>query len=67
MSGVNSCTALETLKLDHCKNITTEAVLALSCLPALTRLDLGGSGEVTAAGVQALRSTTASTNLHIDS
>ena len=45
---------------------TTEAVLALSCLPALTRLDLHHCDKVTAAGVQALR-TTASPNLHISS
>ena len=40
-------------------------MLALSSLPALTQLDLRGWNKVTADGMQALRNTTASTNLHI--
>jgi hypothetical protein len=40
--------------------VTDEGLLrALSTLPALTSLDLGGCPMVTAAGVQALRNTTA--------
>ena len=42
-----------------------EGVRALSCLPALTSLDLRNCTKVTAAGVHALRSTTAAPNLHI--
>jgi hypothetical protein len=41
-------------------------VRALSSLPALTPLDLRFCYKVTAAGVQALRSTTAAPNLHIE-
>ena len=41
-----------------------EGLRAVSSLPALTSLDLRGS-KVTAAGVQALRSTTIAPSLHI--
>ena len=42
-----------------------EGWLALSSLPALTHLNLRFCYNVTAAGVQALRSTTAAPSLHI--
>jgi hypothetical protein len=42
-------------------------VRALSSLPALTSLNLRYCNKVTAAGVQALRSTTAAPSLHIQS
>jgi hypothetical protein len=42
-------------------------VRARSSLPALASLDLSGCYNVMAAGVQALRSTTAAPSLHINS
>jgi hypothetical protein len=42
------------------------AAVPPSNLPALTSLDRRGCGNVTAAGVQALRSSTATPNLHIE-
>jgi hypothetical protein len=45
--------------------VTNEGVLALSSLPALTHLDLRCYDYVTAAGVQALRSSTAAPSLRI--
>jgi hypothetical protein len=47
--------------------VTDVGVRALSSLPVLTSLDLRNCHKVTAAGVQALRSTTASPSLHIES
>jgi hypothetical protein len=41
--------------------LTDEGLRAVSCLPLLTFLQLGGCSRLSAAGVQALRSTTAST------
>ena len=61
----SSCTALKTLNLHACIKLTDVGVRALSSLPALTSLDLRDCYKVTAAGVQALRSTTAAPNLHI--
>jgi hypothetical protein len=46
--------------------VTDVGVRALSSLPALTSLDLTLCDNVTAAGVQALRSTTTAPNLHIE-
>jgi hypothetical protein len=46
--------------------LTDEALRAVSSLPALTFLDLRHSHKVTAAGVQALRSTTAAPHLEIE-
>jgi precorrin isomerase len=48
--------------------LTDEALRAVvsSSLPALTLLDPRGCSQVTAAGVQALRSTTAAPSLHIE-
>ena len=43
-----------------------EGWLALSSLPALTHLNLRACWKLTAAGVQALRSTTAAPGLHIE-
>ena len=57
--------ALTSLRLFGCY-ITNEGVLALSSLPALTHLNLRSCINVTAAGVQALRSTTAAPSLHIE-
>jgi len=58
-------TALTSLDLFYCHNITNEGVLTLGSLPALTQLDLRNRNKVTAAGVQALRSTTTAPSLHI--
>jgi hypothetical protein len=66
LRAVSNCTALTTLDLRRC-NVTDVGVRALSSLPALTSLDLRACDKVTAAGVQALRSTTAAPNLHIES
>jgi hypothetical protein len=46
--------------------LTDEGVRAVSNLPALTFLDLRYWFKVTAAGVQALRNTTAAPSLHIE-
>ena len=46
--------------------MTDEALRAVSSLPSLTFLNLTGCDKVTAAGVQALRNTTAAPNLHIE-
>jgi hypothetical protein len=46
--------------------LTDEALRAVSSLPALTSLNLRYCNKVTAAGVQALRSTTATPSLHIE-
>jgi hypothetical protein len=46
--------------------VSDVGVRALSSLPALTSLDLRGCNKVTAAGVQALRSTTVAPSLHIE-
>ena len=62
---VSSCTALTALNLRHCYELTDVGVRALSSLSALTSLNLCLT-NVTAAGVQALRSTTAAPNLHIE-
>jgi hypothetical protein len=40
--------------------------MAVSNIPSLTFLSLNGYDKVTAAGVQALRNTTAAPNLHIE-
>ena len=64
--AVSTVPALTSLRLFGCY-ITNEGVLALSSLPALTHLNLRYCGYVTAAGVQALRSTTAAPGLHIKS
>jgi len=65
VDAVRSCTALKTLDLNGCVELKNEAVLALSSLPALIYLYLCACDKVMAAGVQALRNTTASTNLRI--
>jgi len=64
--AVSTVPALTYLSLAMCDKITNEGVLALSSLPALTHLDLRHC-NVTAAGVQALRSTTAAPSLQIKS
>jgi hypothetical protein len=46
--------------------LTDEALRAVSSLPSLTFIDLAGCDKVTAAGVQALRNTTATPHLHIE-
>ena len=63
---VGSCTALTSLDLVACREVTDVGVRALSSLPALTSLDLRYCRKVTAAGVQALRNTTAAPSLHIE-
>jgi hypothetical protein len=69
---VSSCPGLKSLNLSYCcGKVTDVGVRALISLPALTFLDLRGFYKVTAAGLQALRSTTAastgctSCSLHI--
>jgi hypothetical protein len=47
--------------------LTDEAMRAVSSLPALKSLDLRACPKVSADGVQALRSTTATPSLHITS
>ena len=66
VSALSSCTALTSVDLSLC-SVTDEGVLPLRSLPALIYLDLCDCPKVTAAGVQALRSTTAAPNLHIKS
>jgi len=64
--AVSSVHTLTSLHLSYYTNITDVGVRALSSLPALTQLNLCQCPKVTAAGVQALRSTTASPNLVIE-
>ena len=54
-------------KNDGGRVLTDVGLRAVSSLRALTSLDLRYCNKVTAAGVQALRSTTAAHNLHIES
>jgi hypothetical protein len=65
--AVSSLPALTSLDLRCCITVTDEGLLAVSSLPALVHLNLHCcySARVTAAGVQALRNTTAAPNLHI--
>jgi hypothetical protein len=66
--AVSNLPALTSLDLSHChKKLTDVGVRALSSLPALTFLNLRYCDKVTAAGVQALRNTTAAPSLHIES
>jgi F-box/leucine-rich repeat protein 14 len=65
LRALSNLPALTTLHLRGIK-VTDAGVLALSSLPALTSLDLRYCNNVTAAGVQALRSTTAAPSLHIE-
>ena len=58
-------TALTSLDLFNCHNITNQGVLTLRSLPALNHLDLRNCGKVTAGGRQALRSTTTAPSLRI--
>ena len=63
LRALSSLTALTTLDLIHCPNVTSEGLRALSSLTALTTLTLYGCNNVTAAAKQALR--TAIPNLTI--
>jgi hypothetical protein len=63
----SSCSALKSLNLSDCLKMTDETLRAVSSLPALTFLDVSYCDQVTAAGVQALRNTTAAPNLEIAS
>jgi hypothetical protein len=66
LRAVSNLPALNTLDLRYNRvKVTDVGVKALSILPALTTLDLRGCSKVTAAGVQALRSTTAAPSLRI--
>ena len=58
LRAVSNLRALTELDPLNCE-VTDAGVRALSILPALTSLDLRGCWKVTAAGVQALRSTAA--------
>ena len=61
---VSGMIALTSLDLFLCEGVSDVGVRALSSLPALTHLDLGLC-NVTAAGVQALRNTTAAPDLRV--
>jgi hypothetical protein len=63
---VSSLPALTWLNICYCIELTDQALRAVSSLPSLTFIDLTGCDRVTAAGVQALRNTTAAPNLHIE-
>jgi hypothetical protein len=65
--AVSDLPALTSLSLRNCNciNVTDVGIRALSSLPALKSLDLRDCPKATAAGVQALRSTTAAPSLHI--
>ena len=64
MSAVSSLTALTTLNLRHCRNVTDEGLKTLSSLAALSTIALFGCPKLTAAAKQALR--TAIPNLTIE-
>jgi hypothetical protein len=55
--AVSRLPALTSLNLSHCTKVTDEVLRAVSGLTGLTSLNLRGCTRVTAAGVQALRST----------
>ena len=61
---VSGMIALTSLDLFLCEGVSDVGVRALSSLPALTHLDLGLC-NVTAAGVQALRNSTAAPDLRV--
>jgi hypothetical protein len=63
---VSSCTALVSLHLCSLVKLSDKALRAVSCITSLTSLDLRGCSKVTAAGVQALRNTTAAPSLRIE-
>jgi hypothetical protein len=65
LRAVSNCTALiTTLDLRRC-NVTNVGVRALSCLPALTSLNLSWCRAVTDVGLRAVRSCTALTFLDL--
>jgi hypothetical protein len=70
VQAVSSMSALTSLDLGRFHGLslsqfTDAGVLALSRLPALTHLDVTNCYQVTAAGVEALRSTTTAPSLRI--
>jgi hypothetical protein len=67
LRSLSNLPALKSLDLSWCEKVTDVGVRTLSNLPALKSLDLRGCfcRNVTAAGVQALRSTTVAPSLHI--
>jgi hypothetical protein len=69
VQAVSGMPALTHLDLYNCNKITDEGLQALSKLPALAYLHLGvhqySDPQITAAGVQTLRDTTASPTLFI--
>ena len=68
VSGMRALTSLSLLHVGITNDIHEFGLRVLSTLPALTHLDLRccDGAKVTAAGVQALRSTTAAPSLHIE-
>ena len=66
LRAVRNLHGLNSLNLGCCE-VTDEVLRAVSILPALTSLDLRWCDKVTAAGVQALRSTSTAPSLHIES
>ena len=64
-TGCDGLPALTELDLSY-SNITDQALLALRNLRTLTSLNLEGCENVTAAGMQAPRNTTAAPSLHIE-
>mgnify|MGYP002176285075 CR=1 FL=1 len=65
LRAVSSLPALTELDLSF-SNVTDQTLLALRTVRTLTSLDLTECENVTAAGVQALRSTTAAPSLQIE-
>jgi hypothetical protein len=61
---VSSLTALTTLNLVGCLNVTDEVLRALSSLTALTTLTLYGCNNVSAAARQALRTAIPNLTIH---
>jgi len=65
LTAIGGMTALKSLNLSCCWNITNVAVLTLSSLPALRHLDLGFGVSITDAEVTAVSGMTALTSLNL--
>ena len=64
LRALSSLTALSTLDLCGCLNVSDEVLRALSSLTALTTLDLRYCPNVTAAAKQALRTSIPNLTIH---
>ena len=64
LRAVSNMPQLTFLDISNCHKLTDEGLRVLSSMPKLTSLNLTGC-NATAAGVQALRSSTAAPNLQI--